>query len=198
METIRIEDGEIWHLQYHNYRLNRSRRELFEALDEIDLTDYIKSIPPVGLWRCRVLYTSRINRVEYYPYTTKIPKSFTLLEFKEEYSYKYANRSILDRVKLKYPTSDDILLYNKDGYLTDTTIANIALRSENRWFTPAKPLLEGTTRKRLLDIGFLDTKDIHYSSLEDFDELALMNAMIGFLSISKVKIISSKGIRYVF
>ena len=41
METIRIERGRIHNLPYHNARMNRTRRELFGAREEIDLAGYI-------------------------------------------------------------------------------------------------------------------------------------------------------------
>ena len=40
VETIRIEKGRIHNLPYHNARMNRTRRELFGAREEIDLAGY--------------------------------------------------------------------------------------------------------------------------------------------------------------
>ena len=53
VETIRIEKGRIHNLPYHNARMNRTRRELFGAREEIDLAGYIhpgliKNVPNAG------------------------------------------------------------------------------------------------------------------------------------------------------
>ena len=45
VETIRIEKGRIHNLPYHNARMNRTRRELFGAREEIDLAGYIHPGP---------------------------------------------------------------------------------------------------------------------------------------------------------
>ena len=54
---------------------------------------------------------------------------------------------------------DDILIV-KNGLLTDTSIANIALYDGNDWYTPLHPLLKGTKRAELLDKGVLKEKEI--------------------------------------
>ena len=53
---------------------------------------------------------------------------------------------------------DDILIV-KNGLLTDTSIANIALYDGNDWYTPLHPLLKGTKRAELLDKGVLKEKN---------------------------------------
>ncbi len=188
LETIRIEEGHPLHLEYHNRRFNRSRRELFGAAEDLDLADFLTDIPFSGLWRCRVLYTLYIEKVEYLPYTLHLPRRFALVEFEEDYAYKYADRSALTRLKSTHPEAEELLLC-RDGLLTDTTIANIALRRDDIWYTPSQPLLEGSTRQRLMEEGCLFPADIPCDALGTFDELALMNAMIGFRSISQYELI---------
>ncbi|WP_292656146.1 aminotransferase class IV [Nitratifractor sp.] len=188
LETIRIEEGRPLHLEYHNRRFNHSRRKLFGATEDLDLADFLTDIPPAGLWRCRVLYTLYMERVEYLPYTLRLPHRFALAEFERDYAYKYADRSVFERLKREHPEAEELLLY-RQGLLTDTTIANIALRRDNVWYTPARPLLEGTTRQRLLEEGRLQLAEIPCDALDAFDELALMNAMIGFRNISQYELI---------
>ena len=68
METIRIEKGRIHNLPYHNARMNRTRRELFGAREEIDLAGYIHPGPHQERTKCRVEYTREVLQVEYVPY----------------------------------------------------------------------------------------------------------------------------------
>ena len=188
LETIRIEEGNPLHLEYHNRRFNRSRRELFGAAVDLDLAALLTDIPSSGLLRCRVLYTLYIEKVEYLPYTLQLPRRFALAKFEGDYTYKYADRSTFARLKKMHPEAEELLLC-RDGHLTDTTIANIALRRGDTWYTPARPLLEGTTWQRLLGEGRLVPAEIPCDALGEFDELALMNAMIGFRRISQYELI---------
>jgi 4-amino-4-deoxychorismate lyase len=69
------------------------------------------------------------------------------------YTYKSTHREELNALYAQRGMADDILIV-KDGYLTDTSIANIALYDGHTWFTPAHPLLQGTKRAELLNDQF--------------------------------------------
>jgi len=185
-ETVRIEEGAPLHLRYHNARLNRSRKTLFGASRELDLSDFLMDRPAHGVWRCRVFYTLYIEKVEYLPYVPVRRRRFALAEFGGEYAFKYADRRSLELLLRSRPEADDLILV-RDGMLTDTTTANIALRKKGEWLTPRHPLLPGTVRARLLEEGLLREADISCDELRGFEELALMNAMIGFRKIGRVE-----------
>jgi 4-amino-4-deoxychorismate lyase len=68
----------------------------------------------------------------------------------------------------------------KNGFLTDTSIANIAIFDGDNWLTPKKPLLEGTTRNRLLENKDIIESNIDLNMLKNAKKIALMNAMIDF------------------
>jgi len=186
-ETIRITDGIAHNLTYHNDRLNRTRRELWSCDDTIDISDYLTDIPSTGLYRAKLIYDKNSLNTTYYIYKAKIIHSISLLEANVEYSYKYTDRDTLDTL-LDSQTSSDEIIISVDGLLTDTTIANIALRQHGIWYTPAKPLLRGTTRARLLDEGQIIARDIRSEDIASYDGLALMNAMIGFVELNHIKI----------
>ncbi|MEA3490789.1 MAG: aminotransferase class IV [Campylobacterota bacterium] len=184
LETIHIEDGKPLNLYYHNQRFNRTRREIFKIYREFDLATIIKA-PAMESCRCRLLYSDEILSVEYLPYRPKEIKRVALVESDVTYRYKFADRSGLDQLMRESIGSDDILII-QDKLVTDTTIANTAFLDNGVWFTPSRPLLEGTTRQRLLDNGFLIPKDIHIGEIDRFDGFALMNAMIGFKVINPI------------
>ena len=79
----------------------------------------------------------------------------------------------------EYSAYDEIII-EKEGYLTDTTISNIAFYDGEKWVTPSHPLLPGTMRAKLLDEGFLHKKEIKKEDLKNYSQIALMNSMIGF------------------
>jgi len=122
-----------------------------------------------------------------------IPKSFTLINSNISYPYKFLDRRELDNLFSQRGNLDEIIII-KDGYLSDTSKANIALFIDNRWLTPAKPLLLGTTRARLLDEGLLKEANLTILDLKRAKRLAIMNAMVGFISLDIGKIDIKKGV----
>ena len=174
-ETIKIEDGEIFNLHWHNLRFNKSRKEFFNAKNSLDLNAVI-SPPKSGLFRCKIIYDSTIQSVEYFPYVAKTFQNFKVVKSQLEYKYKSTNRLAFQELVEQYGE----IIIEKDALLTDTSIANIAFFDGSKWLTPQKPLLEGTTRARLLNENFLTLADIKKEHIKDYSHFALMNAMIGF------------------
>lgn len=189
LETIKIEDGEISNLKYHQNRVTQSRQILFNSTNILDLSIHIHA-PQEGLYRCRILYAEELHSIEYIPYTQKDIHTLKIVPSQIKYNLKYANRDALNTLLNEHQDTDDIII-EKDGYLTDTTIANIAFYDGKQWFTPSRPLLKGTMREKLLDENFLQTKDIKKEDLHIYTQVALMNAMIGFKIIKDVNILRS-------
>ena len=186
LETIKIEDGEVSNLSYHQARCDESRKALFDLKDILDLSSLIQA-PSKGLYRCRILYAEKIHSIEYIPYTPKEIHKLKIITSDLVYDHKYANRDALNKLLQAQPDVDDILI-EKEGYLTDTTIANIAFYDGEQWLTPEKPLLKGTMRAKLLDEGFLHTRNIKKEEITDYTHVALMNAMIGFKILNNFSI----------
>jgi len=181
LETIRCEAGYAHHLDYHQKRLDRTCR--FHGISKkYDLKELIAP-PDSQTYRCRFLYSHKGFEVEYIPYAIRIITKLKLIEDNGlDYSYKYADRKALDRLFQMRGDADDIII-TKNGLLTDTSIANIALCLNGQWFTPTNPLLKGTTRERLMDQGIIQTADLTIDDLERSEKIALMNAMIGFAEL---------------
>ncbi len=184
LETIKVTRGKALHLDYHNQRFNKARKELFALHEPFDLATIIQPIDQ-KTYRCRILYDQTIHTIEYLPYQPKTIEKITIVESMIDYAYKYAHREEFETLLAASLESDDILI-SKNGYLTDTTIANIAFREKGEWITPDKPLLEGTTRQRLINEGLLTPRAIQKDTIHHFDGFALMNAMIGFRIINPI------------
>jgi len=187
LETIKCEDGTISNLSYHQKRFNQSREELYHTTDILELASII--IPPKkGLYRCRIIYDHKIQSIEYIPYIAKEINSLKIVSSSLDYHLKYANRDIFTTLLSENQEADEIII-EKDGYLTDTSIANIALYDGEQWVTPTNPLLKGTMRQKLLDEGFLQTRDIRKEDLNQYTQVALTNAMLGFKILNHINII---------
>jgi len=192
LETIKILDAKIYNLSYHQKRYESVLRS-FGIESFKNLEDYIVDIPQNFLYRCRVVYDLEHNiSVTYHSYKKRDIKSLKIVYADQlEYNKKYLDRTILNRMYEKRERCDDVLIV-KNSFLTDTTIANIALLKDGIWYTPINSLLEGTTKRRLLDEGKIVQKDILISDIYTYERVALLNAMIDF------DIISQKNIRRIF
>lgn len=178
LETIKSLDGKLYHLEYHQRRFE----SVLSSLGVKKFPQLIHFIDPPkdALVRCRVLYSKDTLSVSYHPYTIKNIQNIKLIEDNNiEYTQKSADRSALDRLFAKRDECDDVLIV-KNGLLCDTTIANIALFRDGIWYTPYAPLLNGTTRMRLLDEKKIIKKNIYADDIKLYTKVALLNAMIGF------------------
>jgi 4-amino-4-deoxychorismate lyase len=173
-ETIKCDDYEVFNLEYHLKRVVKTIGK------ELNLAEYIYP-PSEKLLRCKLVYNDdEIINVEFFEYKKREIKSFKIVKRDHiDYSKKYLDRTELEELFLKKENSDEVMIF-KNGLLTDTSIANIAIEVENIWYTPKTSLLNGTSRQRHLDNRNIFEKDIDEEFLKKASRIALMNAMIDF------------------
>ena len=77
---------------------------------------------------------------------------------------------------------DDLLFWNENGEITETSIYNIVVSMDNHYFTPpvACGLLPGTMRQSLLDAGTLKERVILKEELSSATELFVINSVRGW------------------
>jgi len=179
IETIKIVDGEIFNLEYHQKRY-KSVLEALDVKETHNLEDFINP-PEWGLYRCLLVYDIGNIEVTFHEYKKREISTLKLIfENDIEYAHKSTSREDINALFDKREEGDDILII-KDLFVTDTSIANIAFQtSSGEWVTPKNPLLKGTTRARLLDEGKITEVDIKVHELRSFSKVALLNAMIDF------------------
>jgi len=170
------------HLEYHQTRFDQTRRTLFTCQEPIALARAI--IPPCrGVFRVRVEYRETITRIDYRAYEPTPIRTIALVESPLAYDYKYCDREALNL--LKRDDADEVLIVCH-GELKDTTIANIALWIDGEWKTPLRPLLEGTTRARLLAQGKIKAESLSVGDIQKARKFAIMNALRGFEILENV------------
>lgn len=179
IETIKLLNGEIMNLAYHQRRFNRSREQVLGIRGHPRL-EQVLAIPgglDKGLYKCRILYGEEVERIEFEPYHKMEISSLKLLESEEiSYDHKYGDRSALTALYAQRGICDDILIV-KAGCVTDSYFANVVFWDGQDWITPDTPLLAGTMRASLLDQGMLKEARILTKDLEDFQKLRLINAL---------------------
>jgi para-aminobenzoate synthetase/4-amino-4-deoxychorismate lyase len=96
--------------------------------------------------------------------------------------HKTTLRGPYERRRGDRPEVDDVLLVNTRGEVTESTIANAAVRLGDAWFTPplASGLLAGTYRAVLLREGRLRERSIRVEELGDASGLALISSVRGW------------------
>jgi len=189
-ETIKIDNSKVCNIDYHNERLNRSRKALFNSDDYFDLEQLI-IVPEEmksGIVRCRVLYDQEIRKIDFFNYTPRVIRSLKLIESNDiDYSFKFDNRTKINELLKQKGDADDILII-KNSFVTDTSYTNIVFFDGERWITPSTPLLKGTQRARLLKEGIIVEDEIKVADLERFEKAVLINAMVGFEESSYISI----------
>jgi para-aminobenzoate synthetase / 4-amino-4-deoxychorismate lyase len=93
--------------------------------------------------------------------------------------HKTTLRAPYDRRRARWPEHDDVLLVNGRGEITESTIANLAVRLDGRWWTPplASGCLPGVYRGELLARGEIEERPIRRADLEHAEGIALLNAV---------------------
>ncbi|PLX06088.1 MAG: hypothetical protein C0596_16505 [Marinilabiliales bacterium] len=181
LETIKIKDGKPQNLDYHQYRLERTLKDLYNHKSQVLLEKKI-TVPEEyasGLIKCRFLYNIESFEIKFSKYEIKMISKLKIVEADDlKYNYKYVDRSYLNRLLEKREECDDILII-KNGFITDLSFANICFNDGDKWYTPSSPLLEGTCRSRLLDKKVIQPKEIKISDLSKYQYFTIINAMRG-------------------
>lgn len=96
--------------------------------------------------------------------------------------HKTTRRGLYESALAAAGECDDVLLWNCRGELTESTIANIVVRSQGELCTPpvSSGLLAGTLRRNLLAQGTLTERIVRVDELPSIDELYLVNSVRGW------------------
>jgi len=182
VESIKVSEGKAWNLMYHQARMERTFAA-FHPGKNIPLLQKIlenKVSAYTGLHKCRVLYSDCIKGIEFVPYAQRNIRNVRLVYTdKLDYSFKYLNRDVLNMLYSGRDSCDDILIV-KENCVTDAFSSNVIFTDGENWFTPDTPLLEGTTRERLLQEGIITERRISVSDLGFYKGFQLINAMNDF------------------
>ncbi len=180
LESIKISQGVLQNINFHNERFNRSRLELFGIKKTLQLENEIHLPENIGksTFKCRLIYMKKILKVEIRPYQTRKINTLRIVHDNSiQYEFKYENREKLNRLFLQKGNQDDIIIIS-NGLVTDTSYCNIVFSDGNKLITPSTPLLKGTKREKLLREGIIIEDDIKHTNIHLFKKLFLINAMI--------------------
>lgn len=184
IETIAVENRSFKNLEYHEARLNRTRKELWGYTDHWNLSEilFVPDSITNELHKCRMAYGQEIDNIKWEPYTFReIRKIKKVHHDTVDYSYKYDQRPELNTLFAERGNADEILIIQK-GMVTDSFYCNVAFFDGNNWFTPDTYLLPGTQRALLLDNGVILDTIITEKDIAKFSHIKLFNAMVNWES----------------
>lgn len=174
-ESIKVENGKALHLKFHQERVARS--------SGLQLYPYVKELilPSSGIYKLRISYTK--EHFEGYSVTRYHPKKIKTLKLVTDnticYNIKSENRQAIDHLFNLRDTCDDIIIV-KNGRITDSSYCNILLFDGKKWYTPSRPLLNGTCRARLIKNNLIIPCDITIGDLKKYKKILLVNALLDF------------------
>lgn len=93
--------------------------------------------------------------------------------------HKTTRREVYEERLRRHPKADDVLLVNERGELTESAIANVAVKLAGRWCTPPVDAgcLPGVYRSVLIEQGDLVERTIRVDDLNICGGLALLNSV---------------------
>lgn len=189
-ETIKCSDGKLFNMEFHQARFEKSCVDYFGIQPNINLMENIEipAFAKTGIFRCRVTYSTQIEKIKFIPHHYREIKSLKLIEDNDiDYRFKFDDREILNLLFEKRGICDDIIIV-KNGRITDSTFANIVFFDGEKWFTPDTPLLPGTQREKLLVSGKIFECRITPKDISIYSKAGLINAMNDLNEMTQIAI----------
>ena len=102
--------------------------------------------------------------------------------------HKTTRRRRYEEAKARHPDADDVMLTNTRGEITETTIANVAVKLEGGWWTPPLDagLLPGVGRELALEQDRVEERPITVAELRGAEEVALVSDNRGWRRVELV------------
>ncbi len=189
LETLRWNPVSGWYWRdEHIYRLERSAQYFGVPLDLAMMQDRLDAaVGGTNELRVRLLVDrSGGVRVTVEPLVLEDLPSVAIavdpvpVDVASPFLYhKTTRRAVYDERRMRHPAAEDVLLVNASGELTESTIANVAVKLDGVWFTPPVEAgcLPGIYRRVLLDSGELLERPIRISELDGCEGIALINSV---------------------
>jgi len=99
--------------------------------------------------------------------------------------HKTTYREIYRQARLSRPDCEDVILWNRRGEITESTIANVVLELDGKLWTPPVNcgLLAGTFRRHLLETGVIQERVLHRDDLRRASAIRLINSVRRWMDV---------------
>jgi para-aminobenzoate synthetase/4-amino-4-deoxychorismate lyase len=190
LETMRLEDGRIPRLERHLSRMAASALLFGYPWDQAAVRGVVAAAQqdhPHDCWRLRLLVdsagepiaecsphrhdTNRVWRVAFArePIDERDPFLFN----------KTTRRAVYEHARTSHPSVDDVILWNRRGEVTESTIANVVAEIDGERYTPPIEcgLLAGVFRAEMLDRGTIHESVITRDEFAAAPRVWLINSL---------------------
>lgn len=181
-ESIRIIDGKVPLLDFHQHRLNLSYSAIFKKVNSHNLKECIEPfLKKHGTQKCRFIYNDRAYRIEIIDYQLIEPKRIGWLRIDPnfDYSFKFLERDFFNKVREVYSDYDEIILV-QNNQITDSTYCNLVVYLDGQWTLPKSYLLNGVERSRIISKYNFTIKPVSIDKFLSAKEYKLINSMRPF------------------
>lgn len=180
IESIRLLNGTVENVKYHQARINETFAFYFEGKAPISLQQIIDSNQPPenGLFKLRIVYAETLEKIEYLPYQAPFFRKFQCFRIPDDfiYRFKFANRIFFENISKKIEPDVLPVLIQK-GLVTDSTFTNLVFKRGDKWFTPKTPLLQGVQLQIMTETFPVNKVEIRETEIETFDAIYPINAL---------------------
>ncbi len=194
LETMRLERGVVARLERHLSRIRQSANHFGYTWDESHVRDMLAAAAAdniAGCWRVRLLVgPDGVPEVTCTPHD-EAPATRWRVGLAPEPAdtgspfirHKTTCRDTYETARRARPDLDDVLLWNTNGEITESTIANVVIASGGRRITPhiTCGLLPGVLRAELLERGEIAEGLVTRNDLTQASRVWLINSLRGWV-----------------
>ncbi|GEL06580.1 aminodeoxychorismate synthase component I [Rummeliibacillus stabekisii] len=197
LESLLLSDGEYFLLHEHLQRLQASAKYFNYSITiesiRTDLLVHAASFPN-GDYKVRLLVNSKGEPIiESQPMMQVSDFNCQLADQPVDQDnaflyHKTTNRKVYEEFQRKYPDSFDVLLWNKEGELTEFTNGNLVVEMDDAYYTPpvSSGLLAGTFRNSLIQEGRVLEKTLTVEDLEKCQNIWFINSVRKWVPITLI------------
>lgn len=205
-ETILWKDGPVF-LNEHLERLRESMLEIgLLPLEEEILREYLDKLSiknkgvKITVTPLNIIITQRdiLYKEDDYNRGMKLAISKVRRNSTSRLCYIKSTcyiENLIEKENAKKLGYDDVLFLNQNGYVTETSCANIFIVKNKEIFTPKVEdgLLNGIIRKRIIEEFEVQEKSITLEELKESNEVIITNSLMGVMSIKNIDGINYEG-----
>jgi para-aminobenzoate synthetase / 4-amino-4-deoxychorismate lyase len=194
LETMRLDEGHIPRLERHLARMEASARHFSYRWIEAAVRGAVAAAQrdyPHGCWRLRLtLDGAGFVTVSCTPHTNDTNRVWRVSVAREPIDEcdpflfnKTTRRAVYEQARHAQPLVDDVILWNRRGEVTESTIANVVAEIDGERYTPPIEcgLLGGTFRAELLEAGTIRERVMTREEFAAASRLWLINSLRGWI-----------------
>lgn len=195
LETIKLDRGRYDLFHRHLRRLEQSARYFQFSIDTANIQKQLEHYArqhPKDVRKVRLLVAkngeSHIEGTVISPLSqpqTVVLSDHPVPDRDPFLFHKTTHRSVYETHRSRYPDGFDVLLWNKDGALTEFTTGNLVVEMEDRLWTPSREcgLLAGTLREELLENKEVEERVLKKEDLPYCSRLWYINGVRGWIAV---------------